>query len=146
MAKAFSIEDGNLSNTSLVSSVKRVHTDIDCSFEPKPSGDIYKKTDAAAVKQSIKNLIMTNNRERPFRSRFGGNIQQMLFSLDTELEASDVSNKIKHAIGKHEPRAIVNGVKVNLNSNNNSVNIAVVFQLVNTLETVTLNVTIARIR
>ena len=146
MAKAFSIEDGNLMNASLVTSVKRLHSDIDCSFEAKPSGDIYKKTDAAAVKQAIKNLLMTNNGERPFRSTFGGNLQSLLFALDTELDESDIARAIKHAITKYEPRAIVNRVTVKMNSNFNSVDVTVIFQLVTTLETLSLNVTVARIR
>ena len=41
--------------------------DIDLNFTAKStSGDIFKKTDQAAVKQSIKNLLMTNKLEKPF--------------------------------------------------------------------------------
>ena len=42
-AKAFSIEDGNLSTTSIASTKAVSYKDIDLFFSPKPSGDIYKK-------------------------------------------------------------------------------------------------------
>ena len=58
MAKAFSIEDGNLATTSLVGSSAVKYKDIDLSFTAKKSGDLYNKTDAAAVKQAVKNLLL----------------------------------------------------------------------------------------
>ena len=49
MARAFSIEDRTL-DTSIISSRNVAYKDVDLSFTAKPAGDIYKKTDAAAVK------------------------------------------------------------------------------------------------
>ena len=48
MARAFSIEDRTL-DRSIISSRNVSYKDVDLSFSAKPSGDIYKKTDAAAV-------------------------------------------------------------------------------------------------
>ena len=70
MAKAFSIEDGNLSS-SIVSSRSVSHVDIDLAFKPRPSGEIFKKTDAAAVKQAVKNLLLTSRNEKPFQPNLG---------------------------------------------------------------------------
>lgn len=63
VTKAFSIEDGNLSTKSITTTRQLTFTDIDLTFTAKPSGEIYKKTDAAAVKQAIKNLLLTNKME-----------------------------------------------------------------------------------
>ena len=63
MARIRSIEDGNLSSTIRTSRVSTFN-DIDLTFEKKPSGDVYKKSDAAAVKQSVKNIISTNRLEK----------------------------------------------------------------------------------
>ena len=69
MGKQFSIQDGNLSNAPITTSVKRTNSDIDCSFERNlTTNDVYKKTEAAAVRQSIKNLLMTNRGSVPFLS------------------------------------------------------------------------------
>ena len=65
VTKAFSIEDGNLSTKSITTTRQLTFTDIDLTFTAKPSGEIYKKTDAAAVKQAIKNLLLTNKMEKP---------------------------------------------------------------------------------
>jgi hypothetical protein len=58
VTRAFAVEDGNLNTTSLVTSRNRLYKDIDLTFAKKPSGEIYKKTDAAAVKQAVKNSII----------------------------------------------------------------------------------------
>ena len=86
MAKVFSIEDGNIGNTSLISARNLTYSDIDLSFANKPSGDIFKKQHAAAVKQAVRNLLMTNFSEKPFLPRYGGNLNSFLFSLNTEVD------------------------------------------------------------
>ena len=79
MARAFSIEDGN-TNVKTIRSARSVSfLDLDLSFSPRPSGDLYKKNDAAAVKQAVKNLLLTNITEKPFNSQFGGNLNDFLF-------------------------------------------------------------------
>ena len=52
--RAFAIEDGNLSTGSLNASRERNYSDIDLTFSANPTGDVYKKTDAAAVSSLLK--------------------------------------------------------------------------------------------
>ena len=66
MSRAFAVEDKNLNQASIIVSRNKLYRDIDLSFTVKPSGEIYKKIDAGAVKQSIKNLLLTNHFEKPF--------------------------------------------------------------------------------
>ena len=94
MAKVFSIEDGNIGNANLISARKITYADIDLSFANKPSGDIFKKEHAAAVKQSVRNLLMTNFSEKPFLPRYGGNLNSFLFSLNTEVDELALEEKI----------------------------------------------------
>lgn len=146
MAKAFSIEDGNLSNTSVVGSSDVSYKDIDLTFTNKASGDLFKKTDAAAVKQAVKNLLLTNNFEKPFRPTFGGNLNDFLFSLDDEFDEIDVKERIVNAIQNHEPRALPRRIDVDIRPDYNSVNVKVIFQVITTNELVELNVSLARLR
>ena len=88
VAKAFSIEDGNLSNKTLIGARTRSYSDIDLTFSKKPSGDIFKKNEAAAVKQAVKNLLMTNRLEKPFTIDYGGHLNDFLFELSTVVCAS----------------------------------------------------------
>lgn len=145
VAKAFSIEDGNLSN-SLVSTRTRDYVDVDLTFEHRPSGDVYKKTDAAAVKQAVKNLLMTSKYEKPFQPNFGANLNSALFGLDTEFDPEFVQDLIMDAIENYEPRARVLSVTVNTDGDNNSVDATILFQVVNTNETVSVEVNLARLR
>ena len=79
--RAFSIEDGNLNSRSIVTTRNKLFSDIDLTFSKRPSGDIFKKVDAAAVKQAVKNLLLTNAFEKPFQPTFGGNLNALLFEL-----------------------------------------------------------------
>lgn len=145
MARAFSIEDGTL-DRSIVSSRNVAYKDIDLTFSPKPAGDIFKKVDAAAVKQSVKNLLLTSRGEKPFNNFFGSNLNSALFGLDTEFDPEFVQNLIFDAITNHEPRARVLSVTVQLKPENNTLDTTVEFQIVNTKEIVTVDVSLARVR
>ena len=145
MARAFSIEDGTL-DKSIVSSRNVAYKDIDLTFSPKPAGDIFKKVDAAAVKQSVKNLLLTSRGEKPFNNFFGSNLNSALFGLDTEFDPEFVQNSIFDAITNHEPRARVLSVTVQLKPENNTLDATIEFQVVNTKEIVTLDVSLARVR
>ena len=106
MGKQFSIEDGNLSNVPITTSVNRTNSDINCSFERNPyTNDVYKKTESAAVRQSIKNLLLTSQGSIPFKPVYGGDLESLLFQLDTELDAYDIEELIKTQIKLFEPRA-----------------------------------------
>lgn len=143
--KAFSTEDGNL-QTSIISTRNRKYLDIDLSFEPKPSGEIYKKQDAAAVKQAVKNLLLTSRHEKPFQPNFGANLNSALFALDTDYDPEYIQDLIADAIKNYEPRARVIEISLYVNSDQNSLDATIVFQVVNTLEVVSVEVALARLR
>ena len=145
MARAFSIEDTNL-NKSLISSRGTDYKDIDLAFAAKPAGDVFKKTDAAAVKQAVRNLLLTNRGEKPFQPDFGANLNEVLFNLDTEFDPDFVQDLIAEAIKNFEPRALVLSVSVSTDGDNNRLDATVEFQVVNTEEIVTTEVSLARLR
>lgn len=146
VTRAFAVEDGNLSTASLVTSRTRLYKDIDLTFAKKPSGEVYKKTDAAAVKQAVKNLLLTNKYEKPFQPEFGGDLNNLLFELVDNDTVYEIDGAIREAIQKYEPRAIVRQVATNLQPDLNSISVTVTFQIVNTEEIVTLDTTIMRLR
>ena len=147
MGKQFSIQDGNLSNAPITTSVKRTNSDIDCSFERNPTtNDIYKKTEAAAVRQSIKNLLMANRGSVPFKPVYGGNLESFLFQLDTEVESYDIEEAVRTQIELFEPRAVLRRVTANIQGDYNSVSLTIVFQVINTSKVVTMELAISRAR
>lgn len=146
MQRIFSIEDGDLQNKPITTSINRTYSDIDCVFAARPSGDIYKKTDAAAVRQSVKNLLMTNRGEVPFNPFYGGNLNRFLFSLSSDIDEEDVGNAVLHVIKTYEPRARVLKVGVQINPEENSIDIYVQFKVLNYPQPISISVTIARTR
>jgi len=144
--RAFAIEDGNLSVKPITAKRERTYKDIDLTFAKRPSGDIYKKTDAAAVKQSVKNLLLTNRREKPFLPSYGGNLSAFLFSLDTEFDADEIKEEIEREVAKYEPRARVLDVVANISGEYHSAHVTVTFQVLNTFEEFTVDLTITRLR
>ena len=105
MPNVFSIEDGNLQNKPITISVDREYSDIDCTFAAKPTTNaLYKKTDANAVRQAVKNLLLTNRGSVPFRPLYGGDLEGLLFSLNTDVDEMDIEDAITRAINNSEPR------------------------------------------
>lgn len=143
--RVLSREDGNL-ETSIILTRSRNYIDIDLTFEPKANGDIYKKKDAAAVKQSIKNLILTNHYEKPFQPRFGGNITSYFFELAYDETADEIRDDIIQAIEVYEPRAKIIDVIVNVLPDQNSVAVTIEFKVISTEELVTFTTTVSRLR
>lgn len=147
MPNVFSIEDGNLQNKPITISVDREYSDIDCTFAAKPTtGALYKKTDANAVRQAVKNLLLTNRGSVPFRPLYGGDLEGLLFSLNTDVDEMDIEDAITRAINNSEPRAEVRSVTAKFNEDYNSLSITLVFGVVNTPKVITMDLTIARSR
>lgn len=139
-------EDGNLSQSTLIGSRRKEYKDIDLSFTAKPNGEIFVKKEAAAVKQAVKNLILTDYFEKPFEPFYGGNIRALLFELaDDEVEEETRENIIR-AINAYEPRAIVREVSVSYQEERNSISIYIEFQVINTEEVVTFTTSLSRLR
>jgi phage baseplate assembly protein W len=139
-------EDGNLSQSTLIGSRRKEYKDIDLSFTAKTNGEIFVKKEAAAVKQAVKNLILTDYFEKPFEPFYGGNIRALLFELaDDEVEEETRENIIR-AINAYEPRAIVREVSVSYQEERNSISIYIEFQVINTEEVVTFTTSLSRLR
>ena len=136
VTKSLSVEDANLAVRSLISAREQKYSDIDLSFAKKSNGDIFKKTEAAAVKQAVKTLIQTNFGERPFNYYFGSNIRALLFEPVTPDVIDEIKLNIRLAIENFEPRAELLDVRVLDEIDRNSINVSIRFKVVNTDEQV----------
>ena len=145
MATKLSTEDGNLSS-SIISARNKKYSDIDLTLAVKASGEVFKKTDAAAVKQAVKNLILTNYYEKPFSPLFGGNMRDLLFDLSDEDAEEDIEQRIISAIDTFEPRAEIINVFAIAKPDRNSISVTLEFRVINTEELVKFTSTLARLR
>ena len=144
--RVLSTEDGNLSSSVITTKTDRKYKDIDISFSKKPSGDVYTKQDAAAVKQAVVNLISTNYFEKPFDPFFGADIISMLFELADDDTKDEIRENIIDAVQYYEPRAKIIDIEVDVQPDNNEVNVVIEFNIVNTQEVVVVRTTLARLR
>jgi len=95
------------------------YKDLDIFFTPHPvTGDITVKTDTDAVRRSVRNIVLTNKYERPFKPNFGASLRDMLFELDTAPKIRRVKERIVKTISTFEPR--VANVEVQLFENDNN--------------------------
>ena len=147
MASILSTEDVNLQGRSLLASRERLYSDIDLTFSRNVNtGDIFKKKDAAAVKQAVKNLLQCNRFEKPFRPDFGADLRGMLFELAIEDTEQDLIDQVQGAIERYEPRVQINDLDLRLNLDQNSLAVRIEFEVLNTDENIVLETTVSRLR
>ena len=93
---------------------RRWYTDIDLNLQPHPSsGDLVLKKDNDAVKRSIRNIMLTNNYERPFKPNFGANLRALLFELADDITKFEIRKQITEAIQDYEPRVKIDQIYLN---------------------------------
>jgi len=144
--KVFSVEDGNLNSVSVNTARSRSYKDIDLTFANRASGDVFKKTDAGAVKQAVRNLLLTNFSEKPFLPRYGGDLNSLLFSLNTEIDEIGLEERILESIEIFEPRAEVLGIQIARNDDSNEILVTVKFKVISINEVVTTQISLTRLR
>ena len=125
----------------------RTYTDLDFNFLVHPrTKDVTERNDEESVKQSIRNLVMTRNFERPFRSYLGCQVMGVLFEPMSPLLTSMIEKSIGDVITNYEPRAVLLGVNVKYSPENNSIYVTVTFKLKNTIAPITVNLILERTR
>ena len=134
----------------LPESLKKVtNKDFDLSFRRHPStGKLLMKKGDEVVKQGLKNLVLTNRYERPFRPEYGGDVRKRLFDNFDSIYYQDYEAQITTAIKNYEPRAVIGpySIVVAENRDSNQLNVSISFRNAITLNDVTLDVNLNRIR
>tara|TARA_B100001113_G_scaffold351741_1_gene351480 strand:+ start:2471 stop:2851 length:381 start_codon:yes stop_codon:yes gene_type:complete len=124
-----------------------IFSDFNNSFAVHPvKKDLSLKTDVDSVKQSIKNLILTDRGERLMQPTIGCKIRALLFENFTAQTILLVKTTIYDTINQHEPRAVIEDVSVSADPDNSALNVAVLFSLINNAQTEKLNLVLERIR
>ena len=105
--------DNYLKNKNKITA-RKWYTDIDLNITPHPSsGDLVLKQDKEAVKRSVRNIMLTNNYERPFKPNFGANLRGLLFELADDITKYEMRNQIIEAIQDYEPRVKIDEIYLN---------------------------------
>lgn len=123
--------------------------DFDLMFRRHPStGKLLVKKGDDSIKQGLKNLVLTNRYERPFRPEFGGDVRRRLFDNFASISSMDYGIQIETAIGNYEPRAILDpySVRVVSSPDENKLAITITFRSAVTLTDSTIDVNLNRVR
>lgn len=121
---------------------KRQYSDLDLRFLRHPvKKDLIPISDLDAVKQSVKNLILTNFYERPFQPEIGSNIRRLLFEPVDSFTALALKKAIVDVLHLHEPRVDNIVVQIYDYADKNMYAVTIGFQIVslNTLGEVSFN-------
>ena len=108
-----------------------VYTDIPLQLKEHPvKKDILPLRDLDAIKQSVKNLILTNQGERPFQMGLGGNVTQYLFEPVTGFTAHSLKEEIIKTLRRHEPRIQNTQVNVSADVDRNRFDVTISFLVI----------------
>ena len=125
----------------------RTFSDLDLNFTAHPvTKDIVRKYDEEAIKAAVKNLVLTQNYERPFHSEIGSQIRGLLFEPATPMLNVMLKRAITDTIINFEPRVRLDDVLVTVSPDNNEVYVSIQFTIINTTRPVTVDLILTRTR
>ena len=125
----------------------RQFIDLDLNFKRNPiTNDVVSKKGQNAIKQSIKNLVLTRIGEKLFNPIVGSYVYNLLFDNIVPETTIALQTSIEDVINTYEPRAIVNQVMVDPDSNNNGYLITLIVSFVNSPEPTAVEFFLERLR
>lgn len=108
----------------------QLYSDLNLGFTINPiTKDINPVTDIDAVKNSLKNLVLTNFYDRPFQPTLGSGLTRLLFESANVFTIMELKNAIEKVINNHEPRVTDVKIEVVDNSDLNEYRVTVYFRV-----------------
>ena len=112
------------------------YRDFSLFFTKNPvTGDISTLTDVADVKRSVRNLVLTNEFDRPFHPEIASHVRDLLFQPFTAITYNLLRNRIDKVFEIYEPRATLTRIEIDdrefQNMDNNTLSVKIFFTLNN---------------
>ena len=126
---------------------KKSWSDLDLSLiKHAITKDIVPLKDDRAIKNAVKNLMLTNFYERPFQPEMGANLLGLLFEPADFITVVELRDGIEDVLSFYEPRIKVTKVDVIDNAQNNYWDVNVHFKIKEFNESTAVNVVLKRLR
>lgn len=126
---------------------KSLYADFHKNLTRNPlSNDLAVKRDEEAIKESIKNLVLTDRGERLFQPNLGGDIRATLFENNTPATIKIVQERIKSTIESFEPRVELLDVEATSFLDGNTLEVKIIFYIRNSETPVSVTVFLERVR
>tara|TARA_R110000851_G_scaffold118032_2_gene245189 strand:- start:4651 stop:5040 length:390 start_codon:yes stop_codon:yes gene_type:complete len=120
------------------------YSDIDFNFAKAANGDVSRKFDNNAIKQSLRNLVLSNYYERPFRPSLGANLHDTLFSNFSQGVLGELRTDIIRLINEAEPRVILTEVLTGFNQTTSTLSVSITYNYLDSEDTI--DITIERVK
>jgi len=109
----------------------RSFNDIGMAFGKNPfTDDVSIVKDDNAIKQSIRNLVMTTPGEKPFQPNIGCGVYSLLFEPLDAFSADAIKSEIINTINQYERRVQLRNVNCIPFKGNNKISVTVQYQVV----------------
>ena len=106
--------------------ISKSFRDFSLTFEKNAvTNDILALKNEAAIKESVKNIVLYNFYEKPFDPFFGGNIIGLLFENSTPTMELEIKNRIEESVEVYEPRVTAVSVQIEFEPERNELNCSV---------------------
>ena len=124
-----------------------LYADLDLALRVHPNKkDIVPLTDIDAVKQSVKNIVLTNYGEKLFKPKFGGNVTGLLFENVNVFTLISLRKEIESLLQRFEHRIDEINIDVIDNTNANAFDVTIEFRIIDTNTNAEMNLTLNRTR
>lgn len=142
MAQVFSAEKYTSTSKKL-----QFYSDFNVNLDIHPGKkDLNRVLDEDAVKRAVRNLILTNTGERVFQPAIGSNLSRQLFELADNDTLDLAEDLVGSTLRLFEPRVRLISVIANVMPDMNTMNLTIVFSILNTSNTTTLDIVLYRAR
>ena len=134
-------------NITQITKTPDIFSDFFTNFSKHPvTKELARLRNDQSIKQSVRNLILTNYGERLFQPGIGSNIYRSLFEPNDVIAAEDIKYHIETTVRQNEPRVNLLQVDVFSNQEKDSITINVVFAILSTNQIQSLDVVLRRVR
>jgi phage baseplate assembly protein W len=122
-------------------------SDLNFSFTMNPlTHDVASKNNEEAIKQSVRNLVLTQPYESPFHPEISSPIYGLLFDNFTPTLSNLIERSVYQTLEQFEPRVELISVDVRELSDRNSISINIIFKIINTSRPIAIDVILERVR
>lgn len=104
-----------------------VYRDVSSRFIHPITKKVIVSTDLDAIRNSVKNIILTERGTRPFNPTFGTQLTALLFEPVDAFTARSIEFEITDSLKKWEPRVTNVVTRVSDDSDNNAYNVRIGF-------------------
>jgi phage baseplate assembly protein W len=136
-----------ITRTNVASEKKPYYSDFYTNFNSHPQNKrLAKYTNEESVKRSVRNLILTEKYDRPFQPEIGSRINSLSFENMSDMISDQLKKTIAETVEAYEPRARIIDIVVQANEPRLAYDVYIYFEVINSVNLVTLNLTLYRVR